>query len=73
MKLYEIWSEGYRCTGDSGEAMLHGRIKADTFKEACIAFALKDRRFNPYFNPETMTYWGCRLFDNERNARKSFG
>jgi hypothetical protein len=24
-------------------------------------------------NQENMTYWGCRLFDNEADARKSFG
>ncbi len=73
MELYEIWSEGYRCTGDWAPAHLHGREKAETFKEACVAFALKRKDFATYFNQETMTYWGCRLFDKERNARKSFG
>jgi hypothetical protein len=25
------------------------------------------------FNPEALTYWGCKLFDNEADARKGFG
>ena len=73
MKLYEIWSEGYRCNVDRGEATLHGRTHAINFKEACNMLAMMDKGFAAYFDPKTMTYWGCGLFDSEQKARRNFG
>ena len=35
MPTYEIWSEGYACTGQSAGATCHGISKGDTFEEAC--------------------------------------
>ena len=72
LKKFEIWSEGYACTGQSDGAMLHGKIKANSFKEACIKFFTSGED-KEYFDPDQMTYWGCKLFDNEKDARKSFG
>lgn len=72
-RSYYIWSEGFRATGESSTATLHTRVRADSFKEACLKHAEKDDEFKLYFDPERMTYWGCRLFDNESDARKSFG
>ena len=69
MKTFEIWSEGYIITGGSGTALLRGKIKADSFKEACDILFGGDR----FYNPKNLTYWGCRLFDNETDARKAFG
>jgi NAD+ synthase len=67
---FEIWSEGYRSTtGESRKATFHGRMKAESFSGACkklfdgIALYVSDSN----------TYWGCKLFDNEQEARKSFG
>jgi hypothetical protein len=68
-KEWEIWAEGFAATGESGTAQLMGRVKAKTFKEAC-RIRFKDDRL---FNEESLTHWGCRLFDNEVSARKSFG
>ncbi len=73
MRTFEIWSEGYRCNGDRGEATLHGLSKGNDFKEACITFAKKRPGFNTYFNQESMTYWGCGLFSKEIDARENFG
>jgi len=69
--MFEIWSEGFSATGQSGSAIRHGQgcVKAKSFKAACAKFFGANR----YFNREKMTYWGCRLFDNEKEARKSFG
>ena len=69
MKEYEIWSEGYRATCEHGTATFHGKVKASSFKEAC------DIHFegNSTYDPERMTYWACKLFDNEKSARRSFG
>jgi len=70
---FDIWAEGYRATGQSSGATYLGSEKAETFRQACKKHARKDSQFNYYFNEESMTYWGCKLFDNERDARKSFG
>ena len=69
MKEYEIWSEGYAATGESAPAHLHGKQEAESFFEACLIFF----KGSYLFNVDRMTYWGCRLFDNETDARKSFG
>ena len=68
-KTFEIWSEGYIITGGRGTALFHGKIKANSFKEACDILFDDDK----FYNPKNLTYWGCRLFDNEIDARKSFG
>lgn len=72
-KKYEIWSEGYEATGESGEAYCHGIGEGKDFKDACKNFAKEDKDFAFYFNENSMSYWGCKLFDNEFEARKSFG
>ena len=70
---YEIWSEGYSCTGNSSGAIYLGTFEAESFKAACDLLAKSDKEFDRLYNPERMTFWGCRLFDNETDARKSFG
>lgn len=64
MKQYEVWMESHSATGDSSEAK--------TFAEACAVWN-REKGHPGYFDPERLTYWGCRFFDNEHNARKSFG
>ena len=73
MKKYEIWSEGFVVMEGRGKAQLHGYAEGNTFKEACINYAKSDKEFDFYFDPNRMTYWGCKLFDNEADARVSFG
>ena len=66
---FEIWSEGYSITGDRGTASLHGTSKAKNFKDACTKFF----NINHLYDPDDLTYWGCRLYDNETDARETFG
>ena len=66
---FKIWSEGYAATGECGKAVFHGLVYAESFRNACTEKFWNDRNFNS----ETLTYWGCRLFDNETDARKVFG
>lgn len=75
MKEYELWTEGYMATGESGEATFHGKFKGNTFKEAIQAFkdTLTDERSIRCVDVEKKKFWGCRFFDNEADARKSFG
>ena len=68
-KVWEIWEEGYRVNGGSGTAVFRGRVEAPTFREACEKFYKGDK----LFDPERLTLWGCRIFDNEADARRSFG
>lgn len=71
--IYDIWSEGFVATGQSSGAIHHGTAEGKTLKEACINLADQNKEFKEYFNEERMTYWGCKLFDNSVDARKSFG
>jgi hypothetical protein len=73
VKKYEVWMEGYSATGDRGYASLLGVFEAPTFKEACdiaIATTMSEQQ---YYDRERGTYWACRLFDNEADARRAFG
>jgi len=71
MKTWEIWSEGYSATGQSSGATLLGSFKTETFDEAVGKLEITPQ---PEQQPDkTWTFWGCRLFDNERDARRSFG
>ena len=70
---FEIWSEGFAATGERGSAQLVGAASGLTFREACANFALEDEAFAEYFDSERLTFWGCRLFTNENDARRSFG
>jgi hypothetical protein len=69
MKTYEVWVEGYRITGGSGTAILQDTVEADSFREACQkVFPMLDFSGN-----KPLVVWGCRLYDNEKAARKHFG
>lgn len=72
MNEYEVWSEGYRVSGNECDATFHGVFKGATFSDACAEFAKTISRPGD-FDPERLTYWGCELFDNEEDARRSFG
>lgn len=77
MNLIEIWIEGYVAQGNSAGASLLGSFTAKNFDDAIALYAAlgherldndgkkNDRGF--------YTIWGCRLFDNEADARKAFG
>lgn len=73
MPRYEIWSEGYRASGDSSGAIKHGEADGENFKEAVARFATENPKFYTYYSPIQNTYWGCELFDNEVDARRRFG
>ena len=72
MKKYEVWMEGYLCTGMEGQpspATFVGTCEAESFREACVKLCSKD----PNFNKDTLSVWGCSLYGNEVSARRSFG
>ena len=73
MPKFDIWMEGFCTNGSKGTASYEGTFEANTFEEACEKWAdtLSDRslfKSSPHPN-----FWGCALYDNEQDARKSFG
>jgi hypothetical protein len=71
--IYEIWNEGYAATGERAQAQYLGKYNGNTFTEAVKA-ALEDKKWNmSLFDENKLSYWGCRFFDNEKDARKIFG
>lgn len=75
MKI-EIWSEGYRVTGDIGTAQLLGVVEADSFDEGVDKYletAPSELKEVYQKHHGGHSIWGCQLFDNEKDARKSFG
>ena len=77
MKAYEIWMEGYAATQESETAQYVGSVEARSFKDACIKFSKTEeaveKQWEEFFDSENLSYWGCRLFDNEADSRKTFG
>lgn len=73
MKRYEIWREGYRATGEHGTAQCFGWYETETWLEAVEKLAKLNPEFNNLWNREKMTYWGCSLFENEKDARERYG
>lgn len=72
---YEIWLEGYAVSGQHGTAVKIGTVAAESFQEACDSLLKRPgqrERFGGY-DSERLTVWGCELFDNETDARKSYG
>jgi hypothetical protein len=70
---YEIWVEGYRHSGESDVAVFLGTMSGGDFKEACTKWFVQNADEMGFFDAEKMTCWGCRLFDNEADARRLFG
>jgi len=84
--VVEIWMEGYRATGESSTATMLNQYHADSFDEAMKLYmednpgyvdvkkvgknskSVRDDSFTKEYS-----IWACRLFDNETDARKSFG
>lgn len=70
----EIWIEGYIATGERGFAYKIAESEKENFEEA-ILDKLSDRiDKTPTGEPRLPhSIWGCKLFDNETDAKKSFG
>lgn len=73
MKKFSIWTEGYNATGDKCTAKYYGDHKGHNLKEAIYNFGHSlsvDSRV--YIDFDNLTFWGCKIFDNESDARKAF-
>jgi hypothetical protein len=73
--IYHIWIEGWSAHVDQGErekAKLLGTVEAETFADACRSWFSAHPSWSD-FDADKLTHWGCRLFDNEADARARFG
>lgn len=87
MKKFEIWMEGYAATGEHGTAQKIGEGTGENFDDAVKDYMSKNPKHGisenkraRYLTEEGYTkrksnwnIWACDLFDNESDARKSFG
>jgi hypothetical protein len=75
MTVFSIWAEGYACTGESSNAAFLGTEEAESFEKACDQLVAKSNIKELYKKQSdgVLTIWGCRLFDNEKDARRAFG
>ena len=89
LKPYDIWMEGYAITGNSSGAQKinEAPILAYSFDHAVQSYMAATpkhgiKRITPqryadptgYIDrPTNWEIWGCALYDNEAQARKSFG
>lgn len=76
IKKYSLWMEGYSATGQSSTAEFLGVFDGVSFNDACDNWS-KTIKQPEYYKPGTdehrPSYWACKIFDNEIDARKSFG
>lgn len=69
--IKEIWCEGDLLRDLTACHLGYG--KGVTLAEACEELASKNPYFCEHFNPYTMKYKGCAVFDNELEARVHCG
>lgn len=72
MKVFEVWREGYSITGNSDKAALVTTVEAENFYEGLKKLEESGDYGISMYRGEYVI-WGCRLFSNEYEARKSFG
>ena len=72
MQYFDVWMEGYSATGQSAPHQFLGKVKAETFKDACYIAVKKwcknEKDFERYYDADKQAFWGCRCFDNERDS-----
>lgn len=76
MRIFDVWTEGWAANEGKFPAMFMGRVEAESLVEACKKLKARSkpdlRRFWR-IEEKAAYYYGCKAFDNERDARKSFG
>lgn len=74
-KYFKLWMEGYCDQGSEGvptKARLLGTYQGFSLQDAFRNFIRIEGWDAKYANFDKPSYWACRVFDNEKDARKSF-
>lgn len=73
-RKWSVWIEGYAATGGSGRATYQGEWPGETFTDACREWAKRSKCLGDFSVRDGLPrYWGCRMYDNESDARRAFG
>ena len=75
-RIWTIWSEGWQIAGQAGRAQFLGEWPGRTFEEAVMNMCGEKPVIGRYVVRNydgSFDYWGCRLFDNEKDAKRSYG
>lgn len=74
LKTIEIWMEGFAITGQRQGASKLGVYQANTFDEAVEMYKKENPKSKVHkYEDGGYGWWGCNFYDNEAEARKSFG
>ena len=71
-KPIQIWMEGYRATGEHDVAQLIAAYNAKDF-DAAMKLYMQDNPGDVTVDERGYTIWACKLYNNQTDARKSFG
>ena len=69
MEKFDVWVEGYMAKG----AKYLGNFVGDDFEDACYNMVVYKGWDVANYAHEDNSYWGCKFFDNEKEARQVFG
>ena len=77
-KTVEIWGEGFAVTGNSAPACKIEEYEAENFDDAMQQHIKQNPKIQIDIRKDKdglniYTNWGCRYYDNEADARKTFG
>lgn len=70
---FEVWVEGYMATCEHGFAKKVGKVYAESFVAACLQLWTPDWGELSYDSTGRPTFWNCRLYETEAEARVSYG
>jgi hypothetical protein len=69
--LSEVWCEGDPLRDFTAAHLGYGKGK--TVEEVCKDLANNSSYFEEHYDPDYLTYKGCKLYTNEIEARESCG
>ena len=71
----DLWCEGFATNGERAPAAYLGTFATDSIDEAVEQWVERARPEDDLVAKQDgiWRYWGCRIFDNEADARKAFG
>jgi hypothetical protein len=73
MARIQIWMEGFAVTGNQGKAQCIATVEAESFTDALRKQQAKGNLNIKFADDGTPSIWACKLFDNETDAKKTFG
>lgn len=72
-KQITLWMEGFQVMEGSAQAQYCGCYRADTLEDAVKLWVAEDTKRAGLTDLNRLTYLRCRFFDNEKDARATFG